>query len=161
MLGKGWRLRVLSEQEGARLKYNVPKNSRDAASHTSADIARVCIHCNTYYTAGVHQVGQVGTLSNEARLVAADTKATIGRFVDERALFAMDFNHNNTMMAVGGASRKLILLKVDKDGSATPSTLVSEEDMYLDEPKGKQKWKPVPPPAEFSFDDPSSGDEED
>ena len=64
------------------------------------------------------------------------------------------------MMAVGGASRRLILLNVDKEGSAAPSTLVSEEEMYLGASKGKPKWKPTPPPPEFSFDDPGSDDGE-
>jgi len=134
-----------------------PKKQPTTLSHA---LEESWVYCCKFATGSSEMVGQVGTLSNEARLVATDTKATIGRFVDERALFAMDFNHDNTMMAVGGASRRLILLNVDKEGSAAPSTLVSEEEMYLGASKGKPKWKPTPPPPEFSFDDPGSDDGE-
>lgn len=112
-----------------------------------------------FATGSSEMVGQVGTLANEARLIATDTKATIGRFLDDRALFAMDFNASNTMMAVGGASRRLIVLNVDREGSAEPSTLVSDEEQHHGG-STVSKWKQAPPPAEFSFDDPKSDDDE-
>ena len=46
----------------------------------------------------VAQVGFVGAKKNEARLMDATTSVTIGRYTDERALYSLDFSHNDALM---------------------------------------------------------------
>lgn len=40
----------------------------------------------------------MGAKKNEARLMDATTSVTIGRYTDERALYSLDFSHNDALM---------------------------------------------------------------
>jgi len=98
------------------------------------------VYCCEYANDDNKLVGFVGAKKNEARLMDATTSVTIGRYTDERALYSLDFSHNDALMVVGGAGRSVTLLAVNRDGMA-------QTELYA--PTEMEEWTSVGPPMEL------------
>lgn len=118
-------------------------------------------------------VAMAGAKANEVRLFQTDNKQCLGRFLDTRGLYSLDFSSDGDILAVGGASRTVYLLSVNPYGQGTVSYAPGVKKTKA----SANVWEAQPPPeagdlpqhivderrkdAGFSFDDPVSGPDSD